>query len=152
MIDFTIETQIDCPVSEVFAHATDPAKLATWQTNTVSAVQEGEGPLGVGTRLREVHRAPGGKQMASLVEVSEYEADRAFGLRMIEGALPIHAQLQFEPTGSGTLMRFRSYGQPTGAMRVLQPVLRRTLKRQFSENCATLKEVLESGAPGTRAS
>jgi uncharacterized protein YndB with AHSA1/START domain len=143
MIDFTIETQIDRPVSDVFAHATDPAKLSTWQTNTVSAVQEGDGPLGVGTRLREVHRAPGGKQMASLVEVSEYDPDRAFGLKMIEGALPIHAQLHFEPAGSGTLMRFRTYGQPTGAMRMLQPVLRRTLKKQFSESCATLKQVLE---------
>jgi hypothetical protein len=91
-----------------------------------------------------VHRAPGGKEMASLVEVSEYEPDRAFGLTMIEGAVPVHAQLHFEPAGSGTLMRFRSYGQPTGAMRMLQPVLRRTLKRQFTENCATLKKVLES--------
>ena len=145
MIDFTIETQIDRPVSDVFAHATDPSKLSTWQTNTVSAVQEGDGPLGIGTRLREVHRAPGGKEMASLVEVSEYEPDRAFGLTMIEGAVPIHAQLRFEPAGDGTLMRFRSYGQPTGAMRVLQPVLRRTLRKQFSENCATLKRVLEEG-------
>jgi hypothetical protein len=28
MIDFTIETRIDRPVGEVFAYATDPAKLA----------------------------------------------------------------------------------------------------------------------------
>ena len=27
MIDFTVETDIRRPVSEVFAHATDPAKL-----------------------------------------------------------------------------------------------------------------------------
>jgi len=38
-------------------------------------------------RLREVHRAPGGKQLASLVEVFEYEPDRVFALRMLEGAL-----------------------------------------------------------------
>jgi uncharacterized protein YndB with AHSA1/START domain len=146
MIDFTIETEIDRPVGDVFAHATDPAKLSTWQTNTVSAVQEGDGPIGVGTRLREVHRAPGGKEMTSVVEVAEYEPDRRFALKMVEGALPIHAQLSFEPVGSGTRMRFRSYGQPTGAMRLLQPILRRTLRRQFEQHCATLKQVLE--APG----
>jgi uncharacterized protein YndB with AHSA1/START domain len=38
MIDFTIETEIERPPAEVFAYVTDPTKLATWQTNTVSAV------------------------------------------------------------------------------------------------------------------
>src|SRR5438046_8263122 len=34
---FTIETEIARPPGEVFAYITDPAKLATWQANTVSA-------------------------------------------------------------------------------------------------------------------
>ena len=67
MIDFTIETHIERSAAEVFGHVTDPDKLSTWQTNTVSAVQEGEGPLGLGTRLREVHRAPGGRELESVV-------------------------------------------------------------------------------------
>src|SRR5450631_4392365 len=73
MIQFTVGTEIARPPSEVFAHVTDPAKLATWQTNTISAVAESDQPFGLGTRVREVHRAPGGKQLASLVEVSEYD-------------------------------------------------------------------------------
>lgn len=68
----------------------------------------------------------------------------AFALRMVEGALPIHADMAFEPTGRGTRMRFRAHGQPTGAMRLAQPLLRRTLHKQFAEHCATLKRVLES--------
>ena len=78
MIDFTIETEIKRPVAEVFAYVTDPAKLATWQTNTVSAVAEDGAPVHVGTRLREVHRGPGGRQLSSLVEVSELVPDRLF--------------------------------------------------------------------------
>jgi uncharacterized protein YndB with AHSA1/START domain len=144
MIDFTIETHIARPVADVFAYATDPAKLADWQTNTVSAVQEGEGPLGVGTRLHEVHRGPRGKELASVVEVSVYQPDTRFGLRMVEGALPIHADIRFAPNGSGTVLRFRAFGQPTGGMRLLQPVLRRALRRQFAEHCENLKRVLEA--------
>ncbi len=144
MIDFTIDTEIERPPADVFAYATDPAKLATWQTNTVSAVPEPDGPLRVGSRIREVHRVPGGKEMPSLVEVSQLEPDRAFALRMVEGALPIHADMTFEPTERGTLVRFRAHGQPGGAMRIAQPLLRRTLRRQFHEHCATLKRVLES--------
>jgi uncharacterized protein YndB with AHSA1/START domain len=148
MIQFTIETEIARPVSEVFAYVTDPTKLATWQTNTISAIVEGEGPLALGTRLREVHRAPGGKQLTSLVEVSEYEPDRVFALRMLEGALPIHARITFEPTEQGTQIRFAAHGQPSGAMRLAEPVLNRSLKRQFDGYCANLKRALESTAPG----
>src|SRR4051794_2716832 len=101
MIKFTVNTQIERPVAEVFAFATDPDRLATWQTNTVSAVAETKGPLQLGTRLREVHRAPGGKHLASVVEVCEYERDRTLGLRVVEGT-PIHARLTFAPTGRGT--------------------------------------------------
>jgi uncharacterized protein YndB with AHSA1/START domain len=143
MIQFTIETEIARPVGDVFAYVTDPSRLATWQTNTVSAVQEGNGPLGLGTRLREVHRA-GGRDLESLVEVSDYEPDRTFALHVVEGALPVDARITFAPTGRGTLMRFDAHGQPTGPLRLAEPILRRTLKRQFARHCATLKQLLEA--------
>jgi pimeloyl-ACP methyl ester carboxylesterase len=143
MIDFEIETHIERPPAEVFAHVSDPDRLATWQTNTVSAIQEGDGPLGLGTRLREVHRAPGGRELASVVEVSEYEPGRTFALHVVEGT-PVHLRITFEPAGRGTCMRLAAYGQLTGALRLLQPLLQRVLRRQFTRNCATLKRVLEN--------
>jgi uncharacterized protein YndB with AHSA1/START domain len=146
MIDFTIETEIERPVGTVFAYATDPGKLSTWQTNTVSAEIEGEGPLGLGTRLREVHRGPGGKELPSLVEVTEYEPDRRFSLDVIEGSLPINARIGFEPTAAGTRVAFNVQGEPRGPMRFLAPLLKIALKRQFREHLANLKRVLEDGA------
>jgi uncharacterized protein YndB with AHSA1/START domain len=145
MIDFTVETQIARPADEVFAYATDPARLSTWQTNTVSSIPQDDGPLGVGSRMREVHRGPGGKEFESLVEVTEYEPGRTFALHVVEGT-PVDARMTFERAGSGTLVRFRAYGQLTGAMRIAQPLLGRMLKRQFTEQIATLKRVLEETA------
>lgn len=146
MIDFTIETEIERPVGEVFAYVTDPTKLASWQTNTVSAEIEGEGPLGLGTRLREVHRGPGGKELPSLVEVTEYEPERRFSLDVVEGALPVDARIGFEPTAAGTRVAFSVHGQPGGAMRLLAPLLKIGLKRQFTQHLASLKRVLEDGS------
>jgi uncharacterized protein YndB with AHSA1/START domain len=148
MIDFTVEAEIARPPADVFAYVTDPAKLATWQTNTVSAVVEGGGPLRVGSRLREVHRGPGGKQLESLVEVSELQPDRLFSLRMLEGPLPVDARISLEASGHGTLMRFNVHGEPSGPLRFLQPLMRAALKRQFREHCATLKRVLEQPPTG----
>ena len=39
-------------------------------------------------------------------------------------------------------MRFRAHGELTGAMRLLQPVLGRTLKRQFAQQLQTLADGL----------
>jgi uncharacterized protein YndB with AHSA1/START domain len=146
MIDFTVETPIERPAGEVFAYATDPERLATWQTNTVSSTLEGPGPLGLGSRIREVHRGPGGKEFPSVVEVTEYEPDRVFALQVREGT-PVHARMTFEPTERGTCLRFRAHGRLTGPMRLAEPLLGRMLRRQFTEQCATLKRVLETG-PG----
>jgi uncharacterized protein YndB with AHSA1/START domain len=142
MIDFTVETQIARPVGDVFAYATDPDHLPDWQTNTVSAQRVDDGPYGVGSRLREVHRAPGGKELESVVEVVEYTPGRAFALEVREGT-PIHAQLRFDPADGGTRMRFRAHGNLTGPTRLVEPLLGRVLRRQFAQQVATLKQVME---------
>jgi uncharacterized protein YndB with AHSA1/START domain len=140
MIDFTLESHIAQPPAEVFDYVSDPERLATWQTNTVSAVPDG--PMRLGTRLREVHRTPGGKELESVVEVAEFEPGRVFALRVVEGT-PVHLRITLDPAEGGTRLRFRAHGQLTGAMRLLQPVIGRVLRRQFSEQLATLKRVLE---------
>ena len=143
MIDFTIDTHIERPPSEVFAYVCDPDKLATWQTNTVSARQEGSAGFGLGTRLHEVHSAPGGKELASIVEVAEFEPDRVLALKVVEGT-PIHVRITFEEDGDGTLMRFSPHGTLPGAMRLIEPLIAVTLKRQFKQHCQNLKRALEN--------
>jgi uncharacterized protein YndB with AHSA1/START domain len=145
MIDITVETQIARPIHEVFTYATDPDHLSTWQTNTVSARREDDGPYGVGSRLREVHRAPGGKELESVVEVVEYTPDRVFALEVKEGT-PIHGHITFDPVDGGTRMRFRAHGKLTGPTRIIEPLVARMLRKQFGEHLTTLKGLLE-GAP-----
>ena len=147
MIDFTVESQIARPVHDVFAYATDPDKLPSWQTNTVSARREDDGPYGVGSRLREVHRAPGGKELESVVEVVEFAPDRVFALEVREGT-PIHAHITFDPADGGTRLRLRAHGKLGGPARIFEPLFARMLRKQFAQHVATLKQVLE-GAPVT---
>jgi len=67
MIDFTVENEIARTSAEVFSCFTDPSRVATWQINTVSGVPEEGEPLCPRSRLREVQRPPGGKEVRSLV-------------------------------------------------------------------------------------
>ena len=142
MIDFTLHTHINRRAGEVFDYVTDPEQLPNWQTNTVSSTPTTAGPLGVGTRLREVHRAPGGKERVSIVEVTEFEPGRAFALQVIEGT-PVHLRIALEPVDGGTRLSFRAHGQLTGGARLAQPLLARVLKRQFAKQLALLTSLLD---------
>jgi hypothetical protein len=102
------------------------------------------GPLRLGSRLREVHRGPRGREFASVVEVTGYEPDRLFAMEVVEG-YPIHARIELEPGDAGTVMRFTAYGELPGGTSLLEPVLRRTLQRQFRADCLRLKRLLERG-------
>jgi uncharacterized protein YndB with AHSA1/START domain len=144
MIRFSFPVEIDRPVEEVFTFVTDPAQLAQWQTSTVSATQETDGPMRTGTRLREVHRGPFGRNLESVVEVAHYEPNRRFDLQMLEGPLPIDGRHAFTAANGGTRIDFVAEGQPRGVMRLAQPLLARTLERQFRRYFARLKQVMEA--------
>lgn len=91
----------------------------------------------------DIARSPGGKQLSFVVEVTEFERDNVLALSVIEGALPVDARITLEPVEHGTRLRFHARGQPAGMLRLIQPLLRRTLRGQLNQDCETLKRVLE---------
>ena len=141
-IEFSID--IARPVAEVFAYVTDPANLPEWQPTTLEVRMEGDGPMGVGTRMTEVRRGPFGRRIESLVEVSEYEPDRRFSLRIVDGPLPVDGAHTFEATPDGARIDFVAEGSTHGALRLAEPLLRRVLARQFRSYYERLKQVLEA--------
>ena len=144
-IDFTVETDIARPPTEVFAFVTDPARLHEWQGNVIEAEAIPPGPLATGSRIREV-REVRGKRLEQLVEIAEMSAPQTFLMRVVEGPLPVHGDLSFIPSDSGTTVRLHAFGTATGATRLLTPLLSAGLKREFAKQYARLKEVLEAPA------
>ncbi len=68
MIELTVHTEIARPPADVFAYVTDPGKLAdVADQHRLGRPGGAAAARPSGSRLREVHRAPGGKQLASLV-------------------------------------------------------------------------------------
>jgi len=141
-IEFPVE--VARPVQEVFAYVTDLERLGEWQPNLVSVTKETEGPMGEGTRLREVRRGPFGRNVEAQVEISAYEPNRRFDLRVVSGPLPIDGSHELHDAGGGTRIDFVAQGQPGGALRLAEPLLRRVLRRQFESYYRRLTEVLES--------
>jgi uncharacterized protein YndB with AHSA1/START domain len=143
-IDFSFDMTIDRSPQEVFSAVTDLDRLHDWQPAVVEVELLGDGPLRTGSRLKEV-RELRGKRLEQIVEIAAYEPGRRFGLRIVDGPLPVHGDLTFSPTDDGgTRLHMHAYGQANGAMRLLQPLLTVGLKREFRRQYLRLKELVEA--------
>ena len=133
------ELHIDREPAEVFAFLTDPENLPAWQPTTVAVRRQRQGPLTVGERFDEVHKALG-RELTSTVEVVAYDAPRLFALHMVSGAVPLDGRWELEPSRGGTLLRFVGEGDIRGPMRLAKPLL----ARQFRGYHKRLEDLLEA--------
>jgi uncharacterized protein YndB with AHSA1/START domain len=126
---------------EVFAYLTDPSKLSTWQ-DAEEVTQLTPGAVGVGTRLREVHRVLG-RRRVEITEFVVYEPGRRFDIRMIDGP-PLDGRWDFEPSTAGTRLTFTPIVRLTGVRRRLEPLLILATRLVFRRFHRRLKRALES--------
>jgi carbon monoxide dehydrogenase subunit G len=134
------EIHIERDPAEVFAFLSDPEKRAAWQPTTIAVRRHRQGPLTVGERFDEVHKAFG-RELTSTVEVVAYDAPRLFALHIASGAVPLDGRWELEPSDGGTRLRFVSEADVRGPMRLAKPVL----ARQFRRYHERLKDLLEQG-------
>ena len=129
----------------VFDYLTNPSKLAEWQTSKTSVEQLTDGPSRLGTRVCERTKPPRGKEFEQVVEFTEFDRPRRVHAHVVEGPYPIDGRWSFEPDGAGTRVRFAAEGALRGALRVVQPLLKRLMAEQFAEYHANLRRNVEAG-------
>jgi hypothetical protein len=146
MLEIDLLLELPVPAAVAFAYVTAPNRLAEWQTNTVSVVADPPAPLRLGTRLTESRRAPvGGRQVTAVVEVVGYELGERFDLRVVHGPLPIDVDHVFVPgaTAGTSHLEVRIHGTLPYPFRFVQPLFKRTLRKQFEADYGRLVERLE---------
>jgi uncharacterized protein YndB with AHSA1/START domain len=116
----------------VFDYLTDPSNLRDWQTSKTSVEKLTEGPPRLGTRVREHTSRPGGKEFEQIVEFTEFDRPKRFRVHVVEGPYPIDGTYGLEPDGSRTNVSFIAEGELRGMMRLLKPITRRFMARQFA--------------------
>ena len=136
---------VQAPPEAVFDYMTDPANLAAWQTVKTSVEQITPGPPGLGTRIRERTKPPVGREFEQIVEFSEFDRPRRFATHIVEGPARIDGLWTFAPDGDGTRVHFAAEGPLPGPLRLLDPVARRVLGRQFAGYHENLRRNLEAG-------
>jgi carbon monoxide dehydrogenase subunit G len=133
------------PPEVVFDYLANPSNVPDWQTSKTSVEQLTDGPPGLGTRVRERTKPPFGTEFEQLVEFTEFDRPRHIRVHIVEGPYPIDGTWSFEPDGAGTRVNFTADGELQGAMRILQPLMKRLLARQFAGYHRNLRRQIEAG-------
>jgi hypothetical protein len=130
------------PPDAVFAFIAEPANLAKWQTIKTHVTLVSDGPMGVGSLIREGNKA-GPRRWEQLVEVTEFEPGRVFAVRVVEGQ-PSSGRWAFAPVAAGSRVDFEAGFEVPG---LLAPLAKRFIARTFRGYHANLRRHLEASTP-----
>ena len=143
---------IDRPVDEVWEFVHDSTKDALWQTTLVESEKLTEGPMRVGTQVREVRHFLG-LRIELTWEVTEYEPTRKSAIRGVSGPVPLTGGYRLEPHAGGTRFTVTGELDAHGLFKLAEPVFARITRRELEANLGHLKDLLETretvGSPAT---
>lgn len=134
------ETHIARPPGVVFDLVADERNR--YDPRILDAALLTDGPIGAGTRFRSV-TGTARRPVEMSVEITEYDRPRRLASTTRTTGMVIDTTLVFEPTGSGTRMRWSTHLRPRGAFRLLAPVLGPIGRRQMRRIWDGLRSQLE---------
>src|SRR5205807_9176324 len=91
---------IDRRPEDVFAYLDQPERHREWQTEIVSAEVQTEGPVRVGTRVKETRRI-GGREQDTSYEITEHDPPGRTAFRGIAGPVRPVGTVTVQPIGDG---------------------------------------------------
>ncbi len=142
MIHHEISIHLNCPPHDVFAFLVDPQKLMLWQSNLIKSEIVSEGPLHVGSRFHEVRRM-GPREVDIRGEISEFTPDRRLSTRT-ETKPQAGVRYVLEPEDGGTRLHYDFTVHTAGMMRLMQPVISRSIRQGTEADLQKLRQLVEA--------
>ncbi|HSG14467.1 MAG TPA: SRPBCC family protein [Gaiellaceae bacterium] len=142
--------RIERSPGEVWAVVSDLSTHVDWRPALVEFRQVSEGPLAVGSRIREVLSWRGRELVLDDV-VTALEPGRHFGITGGWKAAEFDLDLRLEPVGDGeTEVTFDWPLRPKSALlKIATPFLKGAMQRATAEEAQLLKEYVETRSPGS---
>ena len=132
------------PVSAVFAYAGAYENDPAWRCGVLEMVQDPAGIPIVGATTREVLRVFSRRQV-TVAEVVAYEPAVRTAFVSFDGSTPVRGSRRFEACADGTRFTYELELARTGLVRLLGPLLVRSLNREIARSLRRLRGLLEDG-------
>lgn len=142
MIQHEIIVYLNRPVEQVFAFLMDTGKLSTWQSNLIKTEPITEGPLRLGSRFREVRRL-GRRESQFEGEITAFEPNKHFETKTLTKP-QVTVSYSLEAENGGTRLKHKFVMLTSGLMRLLEPMIENSIKKESEADFETLKRILEN--------
>jgi hypothetical protein len=143
MIKFNLNTDIYRPLQQVFAFVATPENDFYWQYGTLMSDKISKGEIDVGTLFRTVGHFMG-RRIESVYEVTEFKSNQKYGFKSQSGPMDSYTLYTFEIMKGSTRISNSiqiGLGEP---FRSNPKTAEKTVKKEYRENLALLKDILES--------
>ena len=142
MIQHEVTIHLDRPVEQVFAFLTDTSKLTSWQSNLIKSEQITEGPLHTGSHFREVRRL--GRQESEIEgEITALETNKRLETKTVTRPQAM-VSYSLTPEQGGTQLKYKFVLVTSGLMRLLEPMIAGSIKKETKSDFETLKHIIEN--------
>lgn len=140
------EILIERPVGEVFDFVADERNEPRYNPAMTSVEQLTEGEIGPGTRFEAIVTSAG-RPVPMVIELTTFERPARLASRSTMSGMEILGELIFEAVGDATRMRWAWNLRPSGALRLVTPLMVLMGRRQENAIWASLKRCLEGSRP-----
>jgi hypothetical protein len=142
MIKFDLNTDIYRPLQQVFAFVATPENDFHWQYGTLMSAQISTGAMGIGTLFRTVGHFMG-QRIESVYEVTEFESNKRYGFKSLSGPIDSYTLYIFEIIKGNTRINNSTHISLSEPFKSSPIAAEKTVKKEFRENLALLKDILE---------
>lgn len=141
MFTVTESVTIDRPVTEVFDFFTEGR--ARWDESVISEELTSSPPVGVGSTLHTRMRAVG-REVDFDWRVTAYDPGARMAVTSTSGIMATSSDLRFADANGATVVAVRIDAEPTGIMRLAEPMIADSIRSTLSTSLARAKRMLES--------
>lgn len=142
MIQHEVTIHLNQPVEQVFAFLMDTGKLSAWQSNLIKTEKITEGPLRAGSRFKEVRRL-GRRESEIEAEITAFEQNKGFETKTLTKPLAMVSYF-LDPERGGTRLKYKFVLVTSGIMRLLEPLIASSIRKDSKADFETLKRILEN--------
>ncbi len=146
-MEFKLAILIEKTPSEVFAFQQDLYQLPFHEHPVVPVYEKATpGPVGVGTRLREVVRVPLLSDWQILSEITAFQPESYIEYKWTGPGMQGELAYHIEPAPGGARLAQRQTLNPIGLLQILNPFIGWMFSRQIAARLEGIKAILEGRA------
>ena len=142
-VTFTNTITIDRAPADVFAYLSEFENIPRWNYAIAETRKISEGPVGVGTRCRQIRTVP--NRTEEYFEVIEFEPERALAIRGDTGPFSADIAYLLEHVQGATVLKNTCSLRARGAAGLVAPLLTRRVRSAVAAHLGVLQQLLERG-------